>query len=103
MQIHVVQSGESLYEIANAYGVSFEEIAVANELPDPSQLVIGQALVIPVEGAIHIVQQGQSLYTIAQLFQTTPEQLANLNGISINTPLQIDRKSTRLNSSHVSI
>ncbi len=92
MQIHVVQSGESLYEIANAYGVSFEEIAVANELPDPSQLVIGQALVIPVEGAIHIVQQGQSLYTIAQLFQTTPEQLANLNGISINTPLQIGQR-----------
>lgn len=92
MQIHVVASGESLYTIANAYGVPLDEIAVANELPDPSQLVIGQALVIPIEGNTHIVQPGQSLYTIAQLFQTTPENLARLNGISLDSPLQIGQR-----------
>lgn len=92
MQIHVVKSGESLYNIANSYGTTYEAIANANEVPDPSQLVIGQTLVIPVEGNTHIVQQGQSLYTIAQLFQTTPEQLANLNGISLDTMLQVGQR-----------
>lgn len=89
MQIHVVQRGESLYEIAGAYGVSYTEIAEANEIPNPSQLVTGQALVIPIEGSYHIVQPGQSLYTIAHLYGLTYQQLANLNGLSPNAMLQI--------------
>lgn len=89
LQIHVVQRGESLYGIAKAYGIPYEEIATANELPDPSQLAIGQALVVPIEGSYTIVQAGDSLYKIAQLYGISVEELARLNNLSQNTTLQI--------------
>lgn len=89
MQIHVVKRGESLYRIAQAYHISYEQIADANEIPDPTQLVIGQALVIPIEGSYTIVQAGDSLYQLAQLYGTSVEELASLNNISQQTTLQI--------------
>ncbi|MBO1914631.1 LysM peptidoglycan-binding domain-containing protein, partial [Microvirga sp. 3-52] len=79
MQIHVVQRGENLYAIGKTYGVSVEVIATANEIPDPSRLVVGQALVIPVEGSFHIVQPGESLFSIARRYGTTIAALANAN------------------------
>ncbi|AOV09111.1 spore gernimation protein [Sporosarcina ureilytica] len=92
MQIHVVQRGQSIYGIARAYGISPEEIASANEIPNPSQLVTGQALVIPVEGSFHVVQPGQSLYSIANLYGISYQELARINGISPNTVLQIGQQ-----------
>lgn len=92
MQIHVVQRGESLYSIGQAYGVSYTEIAEVNEIPDSSQLVTGQALVIPVDGSFHIVQPGQSLYTIANLYGMTYQQLAEMNHISPNALLQVGQR-----------
>ncbi|TCP31773.1 spore germination protein [Scopulibacillus darangshiensis] len=47
MFIHVVRSGETLWQIASRYGVSLSEIEEVNQLPNPDQLVIGQAIVIP--------------------------------------------------------
>lgn len=92
LQIHVVQRGESLYRIARAYGISYEEIAIANEIPDPSQLVTGQALVIPIEGSFHVVQPGQSLYIIGGLYGISYQELANMNGISPSTTLQVGQQ-----------
>ena len=40
--IHVVKSGESLYEISKLYGVSYNKIASDNELTNPNELVVGQ-------------------------------------------------------------
>lgn len=47
MQIHVVQAGQSLYQIAQIYNSTVVAIVEANEVPNPNQLVIGQTLVIP--------------------------------------------------------
>ena len=47
MIIHTVSSGQSLWTIANYYGVSVASIIETNELTYPNRLVIGQALVIP--------------------------------------------------------
>lgn len=92
MQIHVVQRGESLYNISKAYGISYEEVATANEIPDPSQLAIGQALVIPIEGSYHLVQAGQSLYVISHLYGISGQELAQMNGISSTAILQIGQR-----------
>lgn len=89
MQIHVVQPGQSLYGIGQAYGITYQAIAVANELPDPSRLVIGQALVIPIIGQYHWVQPGQSLYTIARMYGMSYTELARINGISPSATLQV--------------
>jgi hypothetical protein len=47
MLIHIVQSGDTLYDIAEKYGVSVEDIVKANELENPDWLSIGQELIIP--------------------------------------------------------
>lgn len=44
---HVVQPGDTLYVIASRYGVSFESLILANGLPNPDILEVGQILVIP--------------------------------------------------------
>lgn len=46
MTIHVVTAGETVFSIANQYGVSSEGIEAINQLQYPYTLVIGQALLI---------------------------------------------------------
>ena len=88
MQIHVVRRGESIYSIAQAYNVSPNQIISANVLQAPNELVIGQALVIPITGRYHWVQPGESLYSIGRMFGVSPEEIANANNLSINEPLR---------------
>lgn len=47
LRIHQVVAGETLYAIAQDYGVTVEAIAEANGLEDPNRLQVGQELVIP--------------------------------------------------------
>ncbi len=88
MQIHVVQSGDSLFSIANLYDTSVPVISEANELTTPN-LVVGQALVIPIVGQYYFVQPGDSLFSIAQQFTMSFEVLARVNQVSITAPLPI--------------
>lgn len=44
---HRVQSGETLFRIAQRYGVSMETIQAANGITDPSRILAGQELIIP--------------------------------------------------------
>jgi murein DD-endopeptidase MepM/ murein hydrolase activator NlpD len=44
---HRVRSGETVYRISKAYGVSVKQLAGANHLSDPSRIEVGQRLLIP--------------------------------------------------------
>ena len=55
MQIHVVQSGQTLGTIAEQYGISSGRIIIDNELPNPDNLVIGQSLGIRVPETVHTI------------------------------------------------
>ncbi len=44
---HRVEKGDTLYRIARAYGVSVEDVMVANRIEDPRELTIGEELVVP--------------------------------------------------------
>ena len=46
MEIYVVQPGDNLFGIAQAFGVPMSQIMEDNRLPNPSLLVVGQTLVI---------------------------------------------------------
>lgn len=89
MQIHVVQQGQTLFGIAEAYNTTVNDIVRANEIPDPNQLVVGQTLVIPIIGRFYWVQPGDSLWSISQRFGISYQELANINRIPLNRPLQI--------------
>lgn len=47
---YTVQAGDALGVIAQAYGVSIEDLMAANSITDPNMLYVGQVLIIPVGG-----------------------------------------------------
>ena len=74
MQIYVVRQNDTLSRIARSFGTTAEDIAEANELPNPNNLVIGQALVIPIIGKFLL---GASQVIIFGLFQEDFKFLIN--------------------------
>ncbi|MGX9135173.1 LysM peptidoglycan-binding domain-containing protein [Rummeliibacillus sp. JY-2-4R] len=79
MEIHVVKSGETLWQIANQYHVDINSIIQLNQLPNPNQLVVGQTLVIPTQNPIHIVSYGETLWQIANHYGTTVQAIVREN------------------------
>jgi spore germination protein len=88
MQIHVIQRGQSLWGIAQTYGTTVNDIVEANELPNPNDLVVGQALVIPIIGSFYWVKAGDSLWSISRLYGISYQELARVNRIPANQPLR---------------
>ncbi len=86
MYIHVVQQGETIESIAAAYGVSAARLVLDNGLNNPTQLAVGQCIVIAVPEQIHIVQEGDTLSSIAEAYQVP------LMTIYRNNPFLIDRE-----------
>lgn len=82
LRIYVVQSGDTLWQISQVYGVPWNQIAQANGLTDPNTLVVGQSLVIPPSASIHIVRAGETLWSIAQRYGVTIESLILSNQIT---------------------
>lgn len=81
MVIHVVRSGDSINSIAQEYGVPISQVLNDNQLVNPSQLVIGQTIVIRFPQQVHTVQEGQTLFSIANQYGTTVRQLQRNNPI----------------------
>lgn len=89
MQIHVVQPGQSILEIARAYNSTVPAIVRANEIPNPNQLVVGQTMVIPIVGSYYWVQPGDNLYSIGRRLGISYQTIAQANRISATQPLQV--------------
>ena len=68
MEIHVVQSGETITSIARFYGVSPQKIITDNGLENQNRLVVGQALIIQFPETVHTVKAGETLFSIAQQY-----------------------------------
>ncbi|MFD0589981.1 LysM peptidoglycan-binding domain-containing protein [Paenibacillus sp. GCM10027627] len=83
MQIHTVKKGDTLWDLSQAFGVPLQHIFVANGLNEQSQLVIGQAVVIPSPpgGGEHKVLVGESLWKIGQRYGVSIGQLAQANNL----------------------
>lgn len=94
---YVVQSGDSLYSIANEYDVSVQDIIDWNNL-DNDFLQIGQELIVvdPSNGEdpeepepdpeepddnIYVVQSGDSLYSIANEFDVSVQDIIDWNDL----------------------
>jgi LysM repeat protein len=113
--VHVVKTGQSLWSIAVAYGVTIKEILAWNNLPDSYVLWPGdeltiagpdsRALVTPtplgnvtkatpdVEGRIvHEVQAYQYLLTIAQAYGVSVDTILALNYLKADSTLSIGQK-----------
>ncbi|NMA83655.1 MAG: LysM peptidoglycan-binding domain-containing protein [Epulopiscium sp.] len=89
MQIVVIRPGDSLYQIARAYGVSVADIVQANQIPNPNQLVVGQSIVIPIVGSYHWVRPGESLYSISRQYGVPLSELIRINQIRNPSQIQV--------------
>ena len=88
MQIYVIKQGDSLWNISRAFNTTVSELQNANEIPDADRLVVGQALVIPIEGMYYWVRPGDSLWAIGRRFGINYQELARVNNIDVNSPIQ---------------
>ncbi len=87
--IHVVQRGETLFSIAQQYGLNLDAIAKANGIINPSNIMAGQRLLIPLNGIAvsatpetYVVQYADTLQAIATAFSTDTGTLISLNGLT---------------------
>lgn len=97
-QTHTVRSGETLYRIAQQYGVTVDALRAANNQVTPENLREGATLVIPqpaaapavpaADGVTHTVRSGETLFRIAQQYNLTVEEVQAANNLTDPTSLR---------------
>ena len=81
---YIVKSGDSLWNVANRYGISVAELKSLNNLSS-DVLQIGQILNVPSSNNVYIVKSGDSLWSIANRYGTSVSELKSLNNLSSNS------------------
>ena len=85
---YIVKKGDSLWSIANKYGVTVKELKEINKLTS-NTLKVGQTLkltkndeMIPEDYLIYKVKKGDSLWNIAEYYNITVDTLKKINNLS---------------------
>lgn len=84
---HVVQPNETLSTIGLLYGVPWQQIAEANNIPPPYVIHVGDELIIPIpvspcgDYEVYMVQSGDFVIAIATQFGVDPTELAGFNNL----------------------
>lgn len=92
LEIYVIRPGDTLFTIARRFGVSLNSLINVNQLVNPAELIIGQAILIPTpqpEPLQYRVIPGDTLSQIAQTFNTTVAAIVQANQISDPNQIQV--------------
>ena len=87
--VYIVKPGDTLYRIANTYGISVNDLIIANNLTS-NILTIGQELIIPVKPVteedyvVYEVVPNDTLYSIARRFNTKVDAIKSYNNLTSN-------------------
>lgn len=79
MLIYTVQTGDTLYSLAERYRIPLELLIEVNGLSEPNTLVVGQSLILAKPTTVHTVLQGETLYSIAREYGVTVSELYRNN------------------------
>jgi murein DD-endopeptidase MepM/ murein hydrolase activator NlpD len=107
--IHVVGKGDTIFSLSRFYHVTADELMKANGISDPSKLIVGKKLIIPVpaDGSplpgqpsgitenpqtfiYYKAVKGDTLFSIARGNGITLQKLQEINGFSSNHVLKVD-------------
>ena len=90
---HIVEKGDSLWEIHRQYGVSIENIKKKNNLSRDT-IHPNQKLVIPVrvEGVYHAVKKYETLWRICKIYGVVMDEVISLNRLSNPNQLALGQK-----------
>lgn len=86
---YIVQSGDTLSEIAQRFGTTYQHLAAINGISNPDIIHVGDRIVI--DGVVSVqssaeeyytIQPGDTLSGIAERYGTSYQYLAYINGIS---------------------
>jgi len=85
MQTYTVQNGDTLYGISKQFGISIEDIKLANNM-NSNTITVGTSLIIPSTATttLYVVKPGDSLYSIAKKYNTTVDDLIRINNLKSN-------------------
>ncbi|HEX9885650.1 MAG TPA: LysM peptidoglycan-binding domain-containing protein [Longimicrobiales bacterium] len=105
---HVIQPGETLWEIARRYGIGLDQLQGANPTVDPRRLRPGRELLVPLApgvtvtaarslggdgaatsserpgrpaGGVHVVERGDTLWDVARHYGVRVDDLRRWNGL----------------------
>ncbi len=88
-QVHRVSSGEDLFNIAEQYGLTVNEIINTNNLLNPEDIFKNQVIIIPntKRPGLYRVQSGDTLYKISQKLNIPTAVLAEENKLTYKNQL----------------
>lgn len=86
-QLYTVRAGDSLFSIAQAFGLTVAALLAANpQITDPSRIFPGQIICIPkdtpmecVGGTMHVVRAGDTLFNLANYYGSTVQAIIAAN------------------------
>ena len=92
LNLHIVESGETLAGIAANAGITTDALLRINALDDTS-LRVGQRLLVPLRHTAleHRIRSGDTLYGIAALYGISVAEIAALNDMRINDIIYVDQ------------
>ncbi len=91
---YVIQRGDTLFSLAQRFNMSVSELALQNNIVNPSLIFVGQRLTIcpegsdtsppepPTECTFHTVAPGDTLFSIALSYGSTVQEVARANNIT---------------------
>lgn len=83
ISVYVVQTGDSLSQIAEMYGVTSNTILWANELDNAKDIHAGDELVIlPIVGVKHTVAKGETLNSIVKKYGADLQEVLDYNNLA---------------------
>jgi murein DD-endopeptidase MepM/ murein hydrolase activator NlpD len=82
---YVIQSGDTLSEIAREYDITVGTLIGYNGIENVRRIIPGEVLKIPeIDGIPYTVKAGDTLETIAETYNTSVNQLLDANDLSTN-------------------